>query len=168
MVDVWYLITLVGKPEIWLILAGMLVLAYLPIMWRLPKERKDFVKKCVVVFTVSLWLIAGVTFFLKYSIPAERPCIPCEGGRTDCNPYCPKDGSFPSGHTAIVFGVSTSLFVIFRRKKFLFLFAVALLVGVSRYVLGVHYPIDIVAGGIIGIVIPVAVSAIYERFVRNV
>ena len=164
MVNTWYFITLFGEPEIWLMITGIVILFYLLLRGRFSKETRDSVKKGIVIFAVSLWLILGVTFLLKYSIPAERPCIPCEGERTDCNPHCPKDGSFPSGHTAIMFGVSASLVMIFRKKKFLFLFIMAALVGVSRYALGVHYPIDVVAGGILGVVIPVVVSVIYKKF----
>jgi undecaprenyl-diphosphatase len=59
--------------------------------------------------------------------------------------------SFPSGHAAIFFAIAAAIFF-FNRKLGIFTFIVAILVGLSRIYVGVHWPIDIVAGAIIGIV----------------
>lgn len=154
---IWYLITLIGMPEIWLKLTGVLVAVYFLTKKRIPLEKKNFIKKGLIIFIVSLWLTAGVAFFLKYSIPLGRPCIPCTENELECNPYCPNDNSFPSGHSAVIFCVFTSIFLVFRKKKFLALFLIAILVGLSRYALGVHYPLDIFTGTLIGIVVPIIV-----------
>lgn len=62
----------------------------------------------------------------------------------------PIDFSFPSGHTSISF---TAVGVLFFRKNKLFLPALilAILIGFSRLYLYVHYPSDVLAGAILGI-----------------
>ncbi|OYW43812.1 MAG: hypothetical protein B7Z45_00620, partial [Azorhizobium sp. 12-66-6] len=53
--------------------------------------------------------------------------------------------SFPSGHSTVVFAVALAFAALFPRARGA-LIAVATLVGVSRVVLGSHYPSDVLAG----------------------
>ena len=66
--------------------------------------------------------------------------------------------SFPSGHTATIFALTTLLSVYFpgRRTGILF-FLIAALTGFSRIYLSQHFPIDILGGLITGILTSVAV-----------
>lgn len=59
--------------------------------------------------------------------------------------------SFPSGHSASAAGMATTLALIFR-KTWLRVLAIVLplLVGISRFSLGVHYPTDVLAGWVLG------------------
>ena len=60
--------------------------------------------------------------------------------------------SFPSGHTLESAAIATSIVLLFR-NKFLLAFAIlwAILVALSRMILGVHYPSDVIAGIMIGV-----------------
>ncbi len=60
-----------------------------------------------------------------------------------------KTNSFPSGHTQVAFAVATYLSLIFRKVAFIFLM-LACLVGISRIYLGVHFPLDVLVGAMIG------------------
>lgn len=61
------------------------------------------------------------------------------------------DPSFPSGHSASSFAAATALAVFYPKSAPLG-FTLAAGVGASRVHLGHHFPSDVVAGGIIGIV----------------
>jgi undecaprenyl-diphosphatase len=58
--------------------------------------------------------------------------------------------SFPSGHAAFYFALATTLY--FANKKWgLWFLLFAFLMGVARVAAGVHWPLDIVGGALIGI-----------------
>ena len=60
-----------------------------------------------------------------------------------------KDYSFPSGHTAASFSIATTIALNMPRLA-IFVFVIAIIVGISRVYLGVHYPTDVAAGIILG------------------
>ncbi|WAA10924.1 phosphatase PAP2 family protein [Fervidibacillus albus] len=62
-----------------------------------------------------------------------------------------KDLSFPSGHTTAAFSVITP-FVIFYPFSSFILVPLGMIIGLSRIVLGLHYPSDCFAGMLLGIV----------------
>ena len=75
--------------------------------------------------------------------------------------------SFPSGHSTNAMSVYGSL-AAGTRKKWLAVLAAALplLVGVSRVVVGAHYPTDVLAGWLIGVAAIVVIPWLQSR-VRN-
>ena len=58
--------------------------------------------------------------------------------------------SFPSGHTTAAFAIATTLALNFPILAVI-CFPIALLIGISRLYLGVHYPSDVLAGMAIAI-----------------
>lgn len=61
-----------------------------------------------------------------------------------------KDYSFPSGHTTASFSIATVL-ALNIPGVFLLVYFIAMIIGISRIYLGVHYPTDVLAGIILGI-----------------
>ncbi len=59
-------------------------------------------------------------------------------------------GSFPSGHAAFFFALSAVIFLYYK-KTGLFFFLASFLISLSRVFVGLHYPADILAGGLIGL-----------------
>lgn len=60
--------------------------------------------------------------------------------------------SFPSGHTCQVFFMATLLLHYFQAPLYVWfvLYAIALLVGITRIYVGMHYPRDVLGGAILG------------------
>jgi undecaprenyl-diphosphatase len=59
-------------------------------------------------------------------------------------------GSLPSGHAAFAFALATVVYC--YNKKFGWLFFIgAFLIGLARIFVGLHYPLDILAGAAVGI-----------------
>ncbi|MED3561862.1 undecaprenyl-diphosphatase [Bacillus xiapuensis] len=61
------------------------------------------------------------------------------------------DNSFPSDHSIIFFSICF-LFLLVRKKEGWLWILLACLVAVSRVMVGVHYPVDILTGALIGII----------------
>lgn len=58
--------------------------------------------------------------------------------------------SFPSGHASLFFALAFAIFLFDKKWGSLFLLG-AVLMGIGRVAAGVHWPIDILAGALIGI-----------------
>jgi len=96
-------------------------------------------------------------FILKNSLKRQRPpeCVPDYKSLV-----LPSDRfSFPSGHTSAAFLFSALIYTVAPSLGML-LFAWACGVGLSRVVLGVHFPSDIVAGAALGLTVAAAVSVL--------
>lgn len=71
----------------------------------------------------------------------------------------PTDTSFPSGHTASAFAAASGLLFALQKKQKLWsipAIILAFLIAASRIYVCVHYPSDVFAGMIIGIIIGIA------------
>lgn len=86
--------------------------------------------------------------FIKQLVLRLRPelVLPSAVVYTNTSDYL----SFPSSHAATAFAAATVLSTIYPRGK-IGLFSLAALVAFSRVYLGVHYSLDIIGGGLIGL-----------------
>ena len=58
--------------------------------------------------------------------------------------------SFPSGHAAFFFALAMAIYF-YNKKWSVWFFAAAILIALARIAAGIHYPSDILAGAVIGI-----------------
>ena len=101
----------------------------------------------IVILTLIISTIVGEGI-IKHIIRRVRPC----NQRNNVNLLIslPISYSFPSGHTLSSFAVAEVLSMYFTQYKFIFM-AIAFLIALSRLYLYVHYPTDVIAGIIFGI-----------------
>lgn len=59
--------------------------------------------------------------------------------------------SFPSDHAILWFFLATTVFLVSRRLGIFLYFYVSLTLCVARVYIGIHYPSDIIAGGLLGV-----------------
>ncbi len=104
---------------------------------------------------------ASVNFGLKDFLKIQRPIG--EPGIRSLRVHTAEGYSFPSGHTQNTTTLWT-FFMLQCRRRWLFItgIIVIMLVGLSRLYLGVHTPIDVAGGMIIGSAWVIAWSFIYE------
>jgi undecaprenyl-diphosphatase len=90
---------------------------------------------------------------LKSAIGRERPNVAYPSPKPLV--HGPHDPSFPSGHAATSFACATMLsFFVPRWAPAFFVLAAA--IGWSRVYNGVHYPLDVLGGAALGVVVATA------------
>jgi membrane-associated phospholipid phosphatase len=130
--------TLLGNEEFYLV---MLPLVY----WCIHKPAGVAL---AFLSMLSAWINSAIKFLFAFPRPSD-PRIRI--------PVPPSDPSFPSGHAQNA--VAVWVYLAWRFRHWLFwLVAALLIVGISlsRILLGVHYPQDLVGGWLVGLVVVVA------------
>lgn len=132
------IITSLGNLGIvWIMIAGVLMI----------NEQHRLIGG-VVILTLIISTLIGEGI-IKHIVRRARPCSYKESMHLLIDK--PLSYSFPSGHTLSSFAVAEVLSAYFEQFRIIFL-AIAFLIALSRIYLYVHYPTDVIAGIIIGIV----------------
>jgi membrane-associated phospholipid phosphatase len=63
-------------------------------------------------------------------------------------------------------GIVTAIYLLMRKPKYLLLYALPVMVGISRIMLGVHTETDVVAGFMLGLSITLVVWGFRKDFYR--
>jgi undecaprenyl-diphosphatase len=118
----------------------------------------------VTEFFCTLGVTALVVQIIKLVAAVPRPFLTL----IDTVLLVPDQGgySFPSMHTALTTAVAISVLVHHRRLGLLLLLF-ALLVGVSRVFVGVHYPVDVLVGALLGAGISLMVHLLFSAISRH-
>ena len=130
---------------IWLVLSGLLCV--------FPKYRKAG----VTMLTALALDVLLCNVMLKPLVGRMRPFTVNTGMELLIN--APKDFSFPSGHTAASFAAAFALLFV-KNKLWIPSMILASLIAFSRLYLYVHYPTDVLAGILLGLIVSVAANVI--------
>lgn len=101
---------------------------------------------------------------IKDIVGRLRPCKELENINLLVN--CGAGKSFPSAHATNNFAAAVTLSYFFRKYIYIFI-TIAALVALSRVFVGVHYPVDITAGAILGTLISFSLIIIFNKFIKN-
>jgi len=116
-------------------------------LWLLVKGGKEG-RIIFVLLLVCIILTDQISASLiKEWVGRLRPCKTLDDINLLVN--CGSGKSFPSSHATNNFGAAVIL-THFRKSWAPILFSIAFLVSISRVFVGVHYPIDILSGAILG------------------
>lgn len=79
----------------------------------------------------------------------------------------PKDFSFPSAHTMISVSAAAALFH-YSKALGIPALVIAALVGFSRLYLFVHFPTDVLAGAVIGVILAVVSCIVTDKIAARI
>ncbi len=113
---------------------------------------------CSVALLIDLVLINGI---IKNAVGRIRPYEVIDGLICMVGPQ--HDASFPSGHTASSFVIAGIVFLKLPKKYGITAIIIAALIAFSRLYVGVHYPTDVLAGLLFGILIAILTVFIMDK-----
>ncbi|WP_299436377.1 phosphatase PAP2 family protein [uncultured Maribacter sp.] len=140
------------------------IIFFVIITLKYPKKEALFVVLTVVALAI---FITQLTDVVKHAVERLRP-----NNTPEIKEYIrilksPGSYSFFSGHSSSSSSIATLLYL-FLRKRFkgaLLFFIWPLLFAYSRIYVGVHYPLDIIIGAIVGVLSGFLFYALYKRFI---
>ncbi|PSL47591.1 undecaprenyl-diphosphatase [Chitinophaga niastensis] len=125
----------------------------------------------ILFFLLCFGVADQTSLFLKEAIGRVRPCrdpIVSHYTRVLVS-YCPMSGSFTSNHAANHFALATFCFITlksaFGRYAWIF-FAWAAVIAYAQVYVGVHYPLDVTGGAILGLLIGLLSGSFFKRRIR--
>jgi undecaprenyl-diphosphatase len=110
----------------------------------------------VIAVALADWSASGLKALI------DRPRPPLRYAEPKALVHVPRDASFPSGHSATSFAAATMLSLAFPKLTPL-LFTLAAAVAFSRVYVGVHYPLDILGGALLGALVALGVRFVVRR-----
>jgi len=136
---------------VWLLVAALAVL-----VWRRP---------AIFMYVLAGDLVAHLlSYALRVAIGRDRP--PLRFSEPRALVHVPADPSFPSGHAATSFACAALLAWLTPLPR-VALFALAALIAFSRVYNGVHYPLDVVGGAVLGLLVATALRLLVEALRRS-
>jgi undecaprenyl-diphosphatase len=143
---------------------GVLPLAILCAIWFKPGVRKQWQREMVVatIFSGLLALIFGraLAHYLPFrSRPVFDPALHLTFPLSGTSEAVLRTwSSFPSDHAMLWASIAMGIFLIWRWAGVIALLHFAIFICLPRVYLGLHYPTDVLAGALIGIVVAYVVT----------
>ena len=122
-------------------------------------NQKSAVISIIAVALASLVIVSVLNHFF------DRP-RPFEVLDTNLLFYKPTDPSFPSNSTVVAFSLATSVFLA-NKKVGIVALTLSTFYGLTRIFVGVHFPLDVLTGAIIGSVV-VFVLNTFDIFLMSI
>jgi undecaprenyl-diphosphatase len=139
---------------VWLTKIGAHGLVWLVLGLALAVLRRRAFPFVLVLFAVAA--ADGLAALVKAAVGENRP------GEPDALVTVPHSHSFPSGHTATAFAGATALSALAPRAAPAF-YLLAAAIAYSRLYVGVHFPLDVLGGALIGIATALLLLAAVRR-----
>lgn len=138
---------------------GLVILFFYP-----GSERKMNRPMVILAFTAAIFarLLVKTLIVIFYAVP--RPFVGSDTIKSlitlgEIEHY----QSFPSGHALFFFAMAVTVYL-FNKKIGLWYLLGACLIGIARIYVGVHWPIDVVAGALLGMAVGYLTYFLYCKY----
>jgi undecaprenyl-diphosphatase len=113
------------------------------------QREKD--QRMVLNSIISLGVVSGFMVLVNNFYFRARPFQVLSSDSVNLLFYMPTDSSFPSNLAAVIFAIAIPVFI--KNKTYgTFLLVLAILSSFGRVYIGVHYPLDVIAGAGLGLI----------------
>ncbi|AOF90779.1 phosphatase PAP2 family protein [Sinorhizobium sp. RAC02] len=153
----------------WMIYGSAVIIIVAYIIHRVSRNetlagRARTARRLSLYFFLTIGATSALVHLFKLIVGRARPELFADHGAYSLTPFAYDDlySSFPSGHSAAVSAFFGAFSMLAPRLRPLFLIG-ALMIGVSRVIVGAHYPSDVAAGLLLGLWTAVATAFFFAR-----
>ena len=143
------IVTFLASFAIWLLFAGLIVL------WLIDGRIKKEAALHALASAAFAWVLAEM---IKSLIPTLRPFQ--MNGISALTLTLPSGAAFPSGHASVAFALASAVWMHNKKIGLAFILG-ALGVGVGRILGNVHFPLDVLGGISLGILVAFALGRLH-------
>ena len=124
------------------------------------KKYKEMVLEALIsaVFTRVV-----VVSLIRWILPNPRPFV--ENQVNLLLEHLPTS-TFPSAHASFYFAIATIVYF-YNKKAGIFFFIASFLIGISRVFCGIHWPLDVLAGIVVGILSALLIKKVSKSFKKQ-
>lgn len=113
----------------------------------------------ILLAVIIAWILREIASILWYE---PRPFIIDSTKLLYHTSLTAKNGSFFSGHASTAMAMACGVYWGYK-KTGLILIVLAIIVGIGRFLAGLHYPIDVVVGLFVGFLVSYQIKSIMHR-----
>ncbi len=132
------------------------------ILYYIVSKRLDGLKQGILL-SIAIFIPIAISYIARIIIARPRPFLV-----SDYEPLLTHYGSnsFPSNHATAAFAIATGVYV-YNKKAGMVLIVTAFLTAFSRVFVGVHYPLDVITGGAVGILSVIGATTLFRQLNEN-
>lgn len=156
-----WLMPLLRNPRFWIPLYIFIIVFCI---WKYKKQGAILIVLLALSAGIADYTSAGI---VKYNVKRKRPCQDAVVSKTDIARIpCGTGYSFPSTHATDHFAMAAFLIFVFQRKwRWIWLWAIlwAGSICFAQVYVGVHFPLDVIAGAVYGFLIGCLMSLLFKK-----